>query len=591
MNPDVEPPAVLNSAKAVLSASARMLQEAGYAGYAERIIRQATRTTDLPVVVFVGESGKGKSSLVDMLSPGLPREALEQDFQGIYRLVLPAAEGTEDAVAWVYPDGTRHKNLSPQVSPIGVQMRTTSSLLGDVILLDAPSTGGLTGSQSQLNLKILETASVAVFVTDAGAVLSRAELLYLRQCSSEVETLGLVVTKSDLYPDSWRDVARGNADLLKSQIPRFAGSYVVPVSTAAAKVARETRDSTLKDTLWASSGINQLVQVLKRDLARAGNAPIANALRMARTGLETRRQTLLGQLAVVDVAPDVRARMESEQQRLTALQEEQQRWSLDLERDLGELRANVMRGAAAKLDAWSTQWRNRIQSVKGLRDEKATEKLTNEIFAQLQTVRAEVVADAEEQLQRLTHAVFRGVSLPAVLHEVLTTSVHPTHEHQLGSGRKGPGVDPGLVMSILRGSSMGGAVAGLAGVGGGPATAIALLGAGGWFAVTRLYRQNMVEKTRLLAEIPRLAQAERAVIGDHLENRMRRLKPELVVSYRTQLQESLAGVQQLIHESQQQLQLSAQSARQRTDALQRELEAVGEQLSSIDDALEKMRLL
>ena len=162
--------------------------------------------------------------------------------------------------------------------------------------------------------------------------------------------------------------------------------------------------------------------------------------------------------------------------------------------------------------------------------------------------------------------MFRDIPLPAVLKELLSAGERPADTPHIGSEKSHTGFDPTVAMSVVVGSNMGRSVAasscwrradrraGALTVG----IPVALAGAGGWFAVNRLFRQNMLEKNRLLAEIPRLAQAERAVIiGDYLDSRLRRLKPEIVVAYRAQLQDPLAGLQQLIQESQAQEQLSA----------------------------------
>ncbi|MCY1230962.1 hypothetical protein D9M72_433970 [compost metagenome] len=203
--------------------------------------------------------------------------------------------------------------------------------------------------------------------------------------------------------------------------------------------------------------------------------------------------------------------------------------------------------------------------------------------------------------------MFRDVPLPAVLDELLRAAELPADTPQLSSDRRPGGFDPSQVMSLVMGSSIGGSAAGIVtGVGvatgailgtavTGVATTIGIpftvVGAGGWFAINRYYRQNMLEKTRLLGEVPRLAQAERAVIADYLDARLRRVKPEIVVTYRAQLQDSLATLQQLIRESQAQEQLSAQASQQRIDALKRDITAIDKQLEDIDGSLTKLRLL
>ena len=304
------------------------------------------------------------------------------------------------------------------------------------------------------------------------------------------------------------------------------------------------------------------------ELAHTGFAPTANALRLARTALDACRQARLTKLAVADGPAAARAGMLAERQRFSELKEEQQRWALDLERDLGELRAAVLRSAGVAFDDWISRWRNRIQSTRALRDKQVMCQVSSDMIAELLGLRTDLIAEAEERLAALTHGFFRDVPLPAVLVDLLGDSTSPTDNPHLGSERRGAGFDPTVVMSVVMGSSIGTSMAGLFGLAvAGAAIPLAVAGAGGWLAFNRYYRQNMLERTRLQSEIPRLAQLERAVIADYLDARVRRLKPELIVTYRTQLQESLTGLQQLIQESQALERLSAEESQRQVEAL------------------------
>lgn len=602
MTSDTEPQqlSALSAARAVLSTSTRLLRTSGRADAADRIIRQATGTSSTPVVVFVGESHRGKTSLVNLLVPDLPGPDSDGQGQALYRWIVPAKDDANDAgTVWVYPDGSRSATLEAD-HPIGIELETRGGLLGDVILLDAPSAGGLAAPQALLNLKILDAASVAVFVTDAGALLSSAEIAYLEQCSAQVESVGVVVTKTDLYPGSWQDVVAGNSALLKARLPRLAESFVIGVSSVIANAASSLMDPTMRDALLNASGLPRLVQALKRDLTYAGTAPTANALRLARTALEADRQARFTQLAIAEAPAEARAGIMAQRKRLSELKDQQQRWTLDLERDLGDLRAGVVRKAVSELDDWTAKWRSRLQSTPSLRMGKMTQQLTSDIFAELLVLRADLIKDAEEQLGELMHGLFRDIPLPAVLNELLSAGERPADTPHMGSEKSHTGFDPTVAMSVVVGSNMGrsvitllpalGLAGGLFGV---PIAAlsvpIAVAGAGGWFAVNRFFRQNMLEKNRLLAEIPRLAQAERAVFTDYLDSRLRRLKPEIVVTYRAQLQDSLAGLQQLIQDSQAHEQLSAQVSLQRIEALQHEVALLDKQLADIDTSLGKLR--
>ena len=89
-NTDVPRLAILTSARAVLSTSTRMLRSAGLADAADRAIRLATEAGPAPVVVFVGESGRGKTSVLNLLAPGQEGTDADDAGQPFYRVVTPA---------------------------------------------------------------------------------------------------------------------------------------------------------------------------------------------------------------------------------------------------------------------------------------------------------------------------------------------------------------------------------------------------------------------------------------------------------------------------------------------------------------------
>lgn len=571
---------------AVLSTSTRALRAAGYTTVADRVIRQATGGGETPVVVFLGESGRGKSTLVDLLAPAVDPEGIRSAGQGLYRLAAPPKEG-EPSKVWIYPDGTRSGSRLGDRDPIGVQFHARSRF-GEAILIDAPSAGGLGGSQSQLNLKLLESATAAVFVADAGATLSSVELAYLQECATEVEVVELVITKTDLYPRSWRNVVDEDIGLLRSTIPRLARSNVIGISAAAARSAGVATDPSMGEKLLEASGVPLLFEVLKADLAAARTSGLANALRLARSGLEAHRTTLVARSLAMEKPPSSQESMMAEQERLAELKDQQQRWALDLDRDLSGLRASLLAETRGRLEGWEAQWRQKIRGTKTLRDARVSQQLTSDIFAELQTLRAELITKTENELQSLIERLFQNVSVPSALQQVLQESRSPQHDHSLGHEPKASLFDPTLVMTAVMGSGLGTSLAGFLGLGV-IAAPLAILGAGGWFITNRLYRQNLQEKSRFLGEIPRLAQAERAVIAEYLDERLRAVKPEIIVAYRAELQASLTHVQQVLRDSQDHQQLSAQSAQQRIEELRSEMAVVEKQITAVDETLTKLR--
>lgn len=131
-------------------------------------------------------------------------------------------------------------------------------LSGGLAIVDTPGVGGLRTSHAAATVAALPSADAVLFVSDASAELSAAELRFLREVVEACPHVTCVMTKTDIFPE-WRrlaDINRGH--LLDAGI----NAAVVPVSSVLRQEASRTQDASLNE----ESGFPALVRVLRRDI-------------------------------------------------------------------------------------------------------------------------------------------------------------------------------------------------------------------------------------------------------------------------------------------------------------------------------------
>lgn len=293
-----------------------------------RNLAARTHPTERPRVVVVGETNRGKSSLVNALlgTPGLsPVDAGTATCS--YLVFTYAAEpsavarfggGLADISfppsrlrAWATLDGEPDVDLPhPRWIEVGVPAELTSAMT----VVDTPGVGGLVAAHAELAAEAAAAAAAVLFVVDAAAPLTRGEVDFLRGVSERVESVHFVLTKTDAYR-GWREIVAANQELLARHAPRFAGAEFHPVSGKLAEAAAATADPAIARVLLDRSGIPQLRSVLHRAVAESASLLAeANIVRTTVTvlagalaRLDGRRQALAAGAAQGDV---LRARRE-----------------------------------------------------------------------------------------------------------------------------------------------------------------------------------------------------------------------------------------------------------------------------------------
>ncbi|GAA0729407.1 hypothetical protein Drose_32645 [Dactylosporangium roseum] len=180
-------------------------------------------------VVVAGSPSSGKTALVDAL---ICRTAQDD---------VPAGDGWrvfrhgEEPGVQAFVPGHREPR-PPAASKSGAQRparRTEithpAALLKRVALVDTPGSGGLDTANAEIVLDAAEHGLGLLFVVDAGAPLSRADLDLLAVAAERVERIALVLTRID-QQDHWPEMLATNRALLASRGPRLATASWFPVS-------------------------------------------------------------------------------------------------------------------------------------------------------------------------------------------------------------------------------------------------------------------------------------------------------------------------------------------------------------------------
>ncbi|MFG2038481.1 hypothetical protein [Dactylosporangium sp. NPDC048998] len=184
--------------------------------------------------VVAGTPRGGKTALVDAL---IRRTAEEPIDAGDAWLVFRHGERAD---AWAFVPGHREPRPFPDRSSVKGPVRPARrieithpfGLLERVALVDTPGSGGSGGPDAATAEIVLDAAAGGLgllFVVDAAAPLTRADLDMLGAADGRVERIAFVLTRIDQY-DEWPEMLAANRALLASRGPRLATAPWFPVS-------------------------------------------------------------------------------------------------------------------------------------------------------------------------------------------------------------------------------------------------------------------------------------------------------------------------------------------------------------------------
>jgi GTPase SAR1 family protein len=308
------------------------------------------REHHIPSILVAGEDKRGKSSLVNALvgSPDLSPVGVEVTTGcpiSLFYSDPPRAAivryGESSAQAVSLEEAQRLATIQGNPQNIenirAVQIGARSDLLRHLLIVDTPGVGGLDSGHAELTLQTLAFADALLFVVEAGAQFGAAELEFLRRASARIETVILVMTKTDLHR-GWRTILDDNLRLLQTKAPRFASCPVVPVSSMLALRAVRSTDPEDAQALMEESGIPKLQKILVDHVARrAGVLEQANRLRSAVGPLNMMDRAIGEKLSLLAAGAGAQGSLQAEQTRLANMSKERADWPRKLDREIRRL--------------------------------------------------------------------------------------------------------------------------------------------------------------------------------------------------------------------------------------------------------------
>jgi len=549
-----------------------------------------------PEVVVVGETKRGKSSLINALLgvPGLsPVDAAVAT--ATYLQFVP---GERAARAWLpgSADPITIDNLADWATGAQqarrIEVTHPAPLLRYVSLLDTPGVGGLDPAHTAVALAAVERATALLFVADASAPLSRPELDFLVAASERVDTVVFALTKIDGYP-GWRRILDDNRALLRAHAPRFADAAWFAVSALLAELAVDAGPAE-QAALVDASKIAELQHALVELAGRGHQLQLANVLRAARGELARLETTATDRVRAADADPARTAQVRAERAALAARKRtESRQWTLLLSTETQRARVDTVGQLRTRIATAQQELAQRIDTGRG----EVLSKLPEQLDAELQAVAVQLSQRLEETFAQVGEKVLATVFDEHERAEMLGR-LNATLRHAMDTTPPRDGAADNLLIALSaggiafmagRGAILGASV--LA-VGGGllvPVAGIGLgLAAGGYVLYRRRVQTDRQQARIWLRDV--LGEA-RAALADEIANRFTDLQYALSVAVDDAVEKRLRDLDAHIAEIDAAAAEDAAGRAKRRAAAQQELDGVRVKLRAADVALSRTRVL
>ncbi|GGQ60414.1 dynamin family protein [Couchioplanes azureus] len=559
-----------------------------------------------PSIVLVGETKRGKSSLVNALLgvPGLsPVDAAVAT--AAYLHFSPGA--TPGAVAYVpglgEPVDLELRELGEWATgrggpraPRRIEVTHPAPLLQYVSLLDTPGVGGLDPAHTAVALDAVDRATALLFVADASAPLSQPELDFLDAASERVDTVVFALTKVDAFP-GWRRIADDNRVLLRARAPRFADAPWFPVSARLAELALGVPAGE-QAALVDASHIAALQHALVELAGRGHQLQLANVLRAARAELVRLEQAAEARVRAAEADPAQTARVREERSALAARKRtEQRQWALLLSTETQRARVEVVGLLRTRVAALQQEVAARIDTLRG----DALAALPDRVDAELQAVAVRLSEDLRATFRQVGERVLAQVFDDEELSGMLDR-LNATLRHTLAAGppREGSGDNllvalsaGGIAFMAGRGAMFGASVLGVGGaVAGGLLVPVAGLGlglaAGGYVLYRRRVQSDRQQARAWLRDV--LGEA-RAALQDEISHRFTDLQYALGVAVDDAVERRLRELDAHIAEIDAAAAEDAAGRSRRRARATAELQQVRGRLAQVDEVLTRARAL
>ncbi|ANN14304.1 dynamin [Amycolatopsis orientalis] len=474
-----------------------------------------------PSVVVVGETNRGKSSLVNALlsMPGL--SPVDADVATATYLVFEHAEQwsaqacypgqlapvpihLNDLIRWV---SAAHELPEGQIPPRYVEVSGPVPLLERVSIVDTPGVGGLDSMHGELAKEAAAGATALLFVVDASSPFTAPELQFLHDMGERVETVLFALTKTDQFR-GWREVLEADRRLLAEHAPRFADAVFHPVSARMFETAAKAPNEQMAMMLREKAGIAALQGALQEMLVgRSAMLGEANTLRALSSALGELKAKLQAESRALSAGEAEAEQLRQRRDDLTTERRSSTRgWQLKLRAEIQRTRVEVGHETSRQMRDASTHFRQRIDGAK--RDDLAA--LPQQVDIALQTTSQRISMLLSQRLNQVTNValseLFSAEELDIIRGQFARAGGPPVVLRP--PDKKPPTAEDKLLIFMGVSGGLGaGKVAALPLAGVAilnpvilPATIIIGLGAGWWMARTRKHASDKQHMKQWLVE-------------------------------------------------------------------------------------------
>jgi 50S ribosome-binding GTPase len=548
-----------------------------------------------PSVVVVGETKRGKSSLVNALLgvPGLS----PVDAAAATAAYLRFVPGPPAVQAWLpgSADPVDVTDLHGWATGVHkarrVEVSHPAPLLRYLSLLDTPGVGGLDPAHATVALAAVQSATALLFVADAAAPLSEPELAFLVAASARVDAVVFALTKIDAYP-GWRRIRDDNRDLLRARAPRFAQAPWFPVSSTLAELALQA-PAAEQAALVDASKIAELQHALVDLAGRGHQLQLANVLRAARGELTRLTAAAQARVRAADGDPDRLARVRAERSALAARKRtEARQWTLLLSTETQRARVETVGRLRTRIAAVQQEFGTRIDGGRG----ETLSTLPDSVDAALQAVAADLSQGLQETFQQVGERVLASV-FDADERAAMLGRLNATLRHALAAAPPRDGSADNLLIALSaggiafmagRGAMLGASVLAAGGVLV-PAAGIGLgLAAGGYVLWRRRVQTDRQQARVWLRDV--LGEA-RAALADEIAHRFTDLQYALSVAVDDAVERRLRDLDAQLAEIDAAAAEDAAGRTKRRAAAQADLDACRARARQVDDVLIRARAL
>ncbi|EWC58452.1 hypothetical protein UO65_6344 [Actinokineospora spheciospongiae] len=545
----------------------------------------------LPSVVVVGETNRGKSSLVNAMidAPGL--SPVDADVATATYLVFGHAEQwqaracypgqlapvpvpLDRLVNWV---SAAHELPDGELPPRHVEVDGPAPLLEKLVIVDTPGVGGLDSVHGELAVEAAATATALLFVVDASAPFTSGELDFLAGIGDRVETVVFALSKVDAYR-GWRQVLEANRALLAEHAPRFADATFHPVSSRVHDMAAKAPTPEAAGMLRERSGVPELLAALESLLVgRSAMLGEANTLRALSSALGELKVLLDNERRALTTGEAEAEALRARKDELTAERRSSTRgWQVKLRSEVQRARLENAHEVSREMRDLQSWFRQAIDNA----DRDQLKLLPAHVDTAMQMVSGRVSERVGARLNQVADTVLAELFSADELEVIRSQFARSGHSQVIlrGAEKRTPTAEDKLLVFMGGVSGIGAgkmAVLPLAGAVAAPIllvpTIIIGLGAGWWIARTR---KHTADKAHMKTWLNESIADSRSTLDQLVTEQLIDAESQLSLALDEALGKRITGIEEQLREVDKALRLDVAERQKRTTSVNKRLAEV-----------------